>query len=184
MKIGLGVAIGFFLSVWFYGFFPHFNVVIGDAFGDSSYSGEKLVFEDSHKETMNNVFLDKEEEYAWCLDIDGENVDSLDFTPETAEASMTHVVFRCNFYHEGHVHTHPGVWSVPYLSDQDKRALVTSDFDVACVMSDPIRGSVNPSGFNCFENPVDSGLDPDLDEDEVEDYVSDYDFEEIEVYFE
>lgn len=119
--------------------------------GPPQFANETVVFTRDQIEWMNRVYRDSQEEFGWCLTVRGDRVEDMAHPTHLENITETHITFRCSGAN-GILHTHPGVFAVPELSDVDRRNLIENDLDISCVLSEPVPQGVtrNPVSLNCF----------------------------------
>lgn len=144
------------------------------------FSGDRIVFTESHVQEMNKMYEERPQEYAWCLEIEGETVESFRHPLRVSNATETRATTQCPASVNGHLHTHPGSLSEPELSRTDKLTLLQS-FEVMCVLADPVPDyeTRRPVGLNCFENPERPGQFESIEEAEM--VLNETEFEQVEV---
>lgn len=159
LVVSLAVAVMFMLvGGMIYSFYPTVDEEIRLFFTEpANYSGESVEFSEEMvygENGFNNVYRESAEEVAWCLEIRDDKVESVRHPYKMGGSSEYHVSIKCQNTQEinGVVHTHPGVASTPFLSNQDKETLSNSGMDVMCILSDPVpvRDREDPTSLNCY----------------------------------
>jgi hypothetical protein len=120
------------------------------------YDGGEVVFTREQIGHLNKAYRESAEEQGRCLEIEGNRVDELNYPLDTANDTRTQTSFECPPRTNGVVHTHPGLLAIPELSATDREALLNSDLELSCVISDPVPSSTtrNPVSMGCFTRSV------------------------------
>ena len=108
---------------------------------------------------LNQVYRDSATEFAFCLEVRDDEVTGMRFPYKINEATESSINLHCQGENQvnGLVHTHPGYFAIPELSEVDKEALTGNEqLEVSCVMSGQVFNSeyMNPDQFNCFNSDL------------------------------
>jgi len=108
---------------------------------------------------LNQVYRDSATEFAFCLQVRDDKVTDMRFPYKINEATESSINLHCQGEKEvnGLVHTHPGYFAIPELSEVDKETLTGNrQLEVSCVMSGQVFNSEyrNPAQFNCFNSDL------------------------------
>lgn len=134
-------------------FAPNLPAQISEFVGEREYRDVELVFNESDIEAVNNR-LDEAKEFGWCISterLDG-NRFSVDLREgENMSRSSGSVSFSCSVWETGRLHTHPGIWSVPYPSRYDREGFQTSSRRFDCVAAGRVSTVEKTIGLNCYQ---------------------------------
>ena len=121
-------------------------------------SGENIQFSEGQVREMNKVYREKTVEYAWCLNVQGEEVEEMRHASNITFNDRMSIHFKCSRAStNGILHTHPGLFSVPELSQTDKQSLLNGSLEVSCVLSEavpPRFWDQDPPSLNCFNRDL------------------------------
>mgnify|MGYP000509956794 CR=1 FL=1 len=153
------LVVGMFLGALYFAANPTLDEQIRYTFAatESVQAGGTVQFSRQQIQEMNKVYRDKREEYGWCLEIDGEQVVDLAHPPNIKHNDGGSIEFYCDRRStNGILHTHPGLFAVPELSETDRQNLLNSSLAVSCVLSEAVPGqyNVNPPSLNCFNRDL------------------------------
>ena len=134
-------------------FAPNLPAQVSEFVGEHEYSDVELVFNESDIEAVNNR-LDEAKEFGWCISLERlrENRFRVDLREgEKMSRSGGSVSFSCSVWEAGRLHTHLGIWSVPYPSEYDRKGLRQSNRRFDCVAAGYVNMVDDPIALNCYQ---------------------------------
>jgi len=134
-------------------FAPNLPARISETVTESEYRDVELVFNQSDIESVNSR-LDEKKEFGWCLSTEkiGESRFEVDLRKggnmNRAKGSIS---FSCLIQDTGRLHTHLGVWAIPYPSEYDTEAFEASHYRFQCVTAGYVNKLDEPIALNCYQ---------------------------------
>jgi hypothetical protein len=106
-----------------------------------------LRFSVEQAEEFNRVYQRRDREWAWCMDIESQNVTEI-YNPVKADTNVSSVMSWCQGRSDGTVHTHPS--SSDVLSRDDR----VSGYNFSCLVHDRVQEGFqeNPRGLDCYRH--------------------------------
>lgn len=117
------------------------------------YGDDELIFTHSDIGVVNDR-LNESKEFGWCLSTEKstENRFNVNLTKgENMTRSSNAVSFSCSVWETGRLHTHPGIWTLPYPSKFDKEAFKRSNQRFHCVAAGHVNTVDEPIAMNCYQ---------------------------------
>ena len=134
-------------------FAPNLPAQVYGLIDDGEYSDVELVFNQSDVSEVNER-LEEDREFGWCIHTErlGEKRFRVDLREgDNMNRSSGSVSFSCSVWETGRLHTHPGIWSVPYPSRYDREAFKESSRRFDCVAAGRVNVKKKPIGLNCYQ---------------------------------
>ena len=134
-------------------FAPNLPAQISEIVTESEHRDVKLVFNQSGIESGNSR-LDEKKEFGWCLSTEkiGESRFDVDIRKGgNMSRAKGSVSFSCLIEDTGRLHTHLGVWAIPYPSKYDTEAFEASNYRFHCVTAGYVNKMDEPIALNCYQ---------------------------------
>ena len=150
--------LGVFSGIVYLQFNPNALNQASSIFDDDEFYGESIEFTEDQVALLSKNYRESDQEFVYCMEVDGGSVESMSFSPNVTEAKRDSVSYKCGSDKNGVVHSHPGPFGIPQLSEQDKKTLSENPYlDVSCVVAGTIPDYEwqNPTGLNCFDKSFD-----------------------------